>query len=63
MTPSATSVFLRSDSDYFPEETDMQFRLTYEGELKSDGRPDHKHRVRRVFHAQLSPTASRAAAF
>ena len=42
-----------TDSDYFPEASDVEFRLTYEGELKSNGRAPHKHEIRRVFHAQL----------
>ena len=41
------------DSDYFPEASDMQFRLTYEGELKSNAGPKHKHEIRRAFHPQL----------
>lgn len=48
--------FERTDSDYFPEASDMQFRLTYEGELKSTGnksKPKHVHEVRRAFHPQL----------
>jgi hypothetical protein len=31
----------------------MQFRLTYEGPLLSDGRADHKHEIRKHFHHQL----------
>jgi hypothetical protein len=35
----------------------MQFHLTYEGPLygssKNDPRPDHKHKIRRIFHKQL----------
>ena len=46
-------VFERSDSDYFPEASDMEFRLTYEGELKSDGGAKHKHEIRREFRPQL----------
>ena len=38
-----------------PREGDMQFRLTYEGRLKSgaSASPEHKHEIRRVFHRQL----------
>ena len=31
----------------------MEFRLTYEGELKSNGSPKHKHEIRRALHGQL----------
>lgn len=31
----------------------MQFRLTYRGELKANGRPAEKQALRRHFHAQL----------
>lgn len=38
-------------------ETLLEFRLTYDGELKSatkaKGRVEHKHAIRRVFHRQL----------
>ena len=43
----------------------MEFRLSYRGELKGNGDPQHKHNLRRHFHAQLSelwkqaPLASR----
>ena len=43
----------------------MEFRLSYRGELKGNGDPQHKHSLRRHFHAQLSelwkqaPLASR----
>lgn len=42
-----------SDPDYPREDTDMEFRLAYKGELKSNGSPKHKHEIRRVLHAQL----------
>ena len=49
--------FERTEFGYLPDEgTDVQFRLTYEGELKGTGNrsdPAHVHRIRRVFHAQL----------
>ena len=31
----------------------MHFTLTYNGELKANARPQHKHNVRKVFHSQL----------
>lgn len=31
----------------------MKFRLTYEGEIKSNGSPQHKHQIRKKFHPQL----------
>ena len=31
----------------------MEFRLTYEGEIKSSGSPAHKHEIREKFHPQL----------
>ncbi len=31
----------------------MQFTLTYSGELNANGKPAHKHELRRSFHAQL----------
>jgi hypothetical protein len=32
----------------------MNFTLTYDGELKTDGNKQHKHEIRRVFHRQLA---------
>ena len=32
----------------------MQFSLTYTGELNANGKPAHKHDLRRCFHSQLS---------
>lgn len=32
----------------------MEFRLNYRGELKGDGDSQHKHELRRHFHAQLT---------
>lgn len=32
----------------------MEFRLIYRGELRSNGKPPHKHEIRKVLHAQLS---------
>ncbi len=31
----------------------MEFTLHYRGELRSNGRPEHKHELRRHFHRQL----------
>jgi hypothetical protein len=31
----------------------VEFRLTYEGPLLSDGKPAHKHALRKIFHSQL----------
>jgi hypothetical protein len=31
----------------------MRFTLTYTGDLRANARPDHKHRLRKTFHAQL----------
>jgi hypothetical protein len=42
------------DDPYFdPEESSMQFRLTYEGKLLSNGHSQHKHEIRKTFHPQL----------
>jgi hypothetical protein len=42
---------------YDPEVADgeggMKFRLTYEGRLKGEGSPKHKHDIRRALHPQL----------
>jgi len=32
----------------------MKFTLHYSGPLRANGRPDHKHELRRAFHAQLA---------
>lgn len=32
----------------------MRFTLHYSGPLRANGRPDHKHELRKVFHAQLA---------
>jgi hypothetical protein len=32
----------------------MMFTLHYSGPLRANGRPDHKHELRRAFHAQLA---------
>jgi hypothetical protein len=37
----------------------MQFRLLYEGELKSNGDTQHKQNLRRYFHAQLKELIQR----
>src|SRR6266566_5675063 len=31
----------------------MRFTLIYSGELRANGRPGHKHELRRAFHSQL----------
>lgn len=31
----------------------MRFTLTYTGQLKANGRPEHKHELRQHFHSQL----------
>ena len=53
VSEQARLYFKRTDSDYVPEDHNMEFRLTYEGQLKSDGSPKHKHEIRRAFHPQL----------
>lgn len=57
---ASTRRVLKWDPYLEPDETAMQFRLTYEGELLShrdDGptkaRAPHKHAIRRRFHKQL----------
>jgi hypothetical protein len=51
------------DSYFGPRNGDMQFRLTYEGLLlaqkKNDGRADHKHEIRKIFHKQFKRLWSR----
>jgi hypothetical protein len=32
----------------------MRFTLIYSGDLRANGKPDHKHQIRRCFHAQLA---------
>lgn len=52
---------LRFDPDIDPDEGTMEFRLTYEGPLRSTNgardqkpaRKEHKHTIRKVFHHQL----------
>lgn len=48
---------LRWDSDLDPEESTMEFRLTYGGPLmgasRGNTRAEHKHSIRKVFHRQL----------
>jgi hypothetical protein len=56
-------VVLTEDPDHQPEEPWMEFRLTYQGPLRSsqrdpvgsqaDPRANHKHDIRRTFHHQL----------
>jgi len=42
------------DDPYFdPKGIFMEFRLTYEGKLLSNGHSKHKHEIRRKFHPQL----------
>ena len=42
------------DDPYFrPKDASMQFRLTYEGTLLSNGNSQHKHEIRKTFHPQL----------
>jgi hypothetical protein len=41
------------DAGLDPKEHLMQFRLTYEGELLSNGHSQHKHEIRKKFHPQL----------
>lgn len=56
LSDTAQTYFECTDSDYFPEDSDVRFRLTYEGELKATGNrsnPRHAHEIRRVFHGQL----------
>ncbi|HUC61794.1 MAG TPA: hypothetical protein VMF53_07545 [Alphaproteobacteria bacterium] len=54
---------IANDPLYQPQDRDMQFRLTYEGQLfatqkdpvsgQPDARADHKHEIRKQFHNQL----------
>ncbi len=57
MTPSSKIAILRDDPDYDPEAGTVEFRLTYEGDLRptSQGhtRAKHKHEIRKAFHPQL----------
>jgi len=56
-------IVLAEEPDHQPEEPWMEFRLTYQGPLRStqrdaegsqsDRRKDHKHAIRRQFHQQL----------
>lgn len=64
MTPTKV-LHLSGPEDDWPSEPGMKFRLTYEGLLRSTGRPPiggqsepeplarHKHQIRQKFHAQL----------
>ena len=57
MTLSSNITILRDNPDYDPEAGTMEFRLTYEGDLRptSQGntRAKHKHEIRKAFHPQL----------
>lgn len=48
---------LKGDPSDIPDEDCVEFRLTYEGQLKGANgkktRADHKHEIRRVFHPQI----------
>jgi len=37
----------------------MEFTLVYRGPLKSNGKPKHKHAIRRIFHEQLKKLLSK----
>lgn len=60
-TTRAKKRVLRFDPDCDPDEGFMEFRLTYEGPLRSSGngrdgnlaKREHKHDIRKVFHRQL----------
>jgi len=42
------------DDPYFdPKGNSMEFRLTYEGKLLSNGNLQHKHEIRKKFHPQM----------
>jgi hypothetical protein len=41
------------DPHFDPKDDSMQFRLTYEGKLLSNGHAQHKHEIRKKFHPQL----------
>jgi hypothetical protein len=41
------------DPHFDAKERSMQFRLTYEGELLSNGHAQHKHEIRKAFHPQM----------
>jgi hypothetical protein len=54
---SSSKVIILNDPWHRPEGSDMQFRLTYEGQLlgasRNDTRAKHKHEIRKAFHPQL----------
>jgi hypothetical protein len=54
---SSSKVIILNDPWHQPEGSDMQFRLTYEGQLlgasRNDTRAKHKHEIRKAFHPQL----------
>ena len=41
------------DPFYNQSEDEMQFRLTYQGKLLSNGHQEHRHAIRKYFHPQL----------
>jgi hypothetical protein len=63
MSPGRKILLLSGPEDDYPSEARMQFRLTYEGKIRStnrdplDKKPDllalHKHQIRSCFHGQL----------
>jgi hypothetical protein len=64
MSNAPKKVVLKKDPDFpQPDEQLMEFRLTYQGPLRSaqrdpekgqrDPRADHKHEIRKIFHNQL----------
>lgn len=63
MSNTQKRIVVVDDPENCPEEPWMEFRLTYEGPLRStqgepwgdqrDPRAEHKHEIRRVFHKQL----------
>jgi hypothetical protein len=50
---SQSSLIIMDDPYFDPEKGYMQFRLTYEGKLLSNGPTQHRHEIRKVFHPQL----------
>lgn len=46
-------VVLIDDPYYKASEDEMQFRMTYEGKLLSNGHHTHRHEIRKHFHRQL----------
>jgi hypothetical protein len=53
MVSQPSRIILRDDPYHDPSEDTMQFRLTYEGPLLSNGHSRHKHEIRKHFHIQL----------